>query len=548
MRRILLTLAAVLTVAAPAAEASHRDPRADFTVTPGQAQTGQTVTFDASASRCYGSGGWSASNCTSYTWQDDADANDPLDSPYALGTGRVLSRSFQSAGTKYVWLTVQDAAGRQTQTATDVSVTAASPPPPPPPPADRDGDGVPDSSDQCPDVPAQTSNGCPAPPPADRDGDGFLDGADLCPDTPGQAPDGCPAPVPPPPSGCDRNATPSTFASQVSAATAGQTICLESGAYGTWSGTNKAITIRNAAGATPTMRYSFGSGDRGFTLDGLSGMGGSINGAADITVKNSAFSGCANFGGSNTGVVFDGNAHNNINATCGNSRLGLGGSGVTIQNSLMQGGDADGAFIASDGVRVIGNRFIGLCHGSTGNHTDGLQFADPGDASGGYDAVVRGNYFADTLNCGLQSLSSYDSGTQGALIEDNVVDTHRPWGIEIYSDQGSIIRHNTVRWYPDSDCVFNGQECGQIDITRKTHDPVGTGTVVVDNVATRITARNSSTLAERHHNLVRSGAAAGDLTGVPAFVGPLSSRSGYLLAQGSPGENAASDGLDIGIR
>jgi hypothetical protein len=516
MRRILLTIAAVLTVAAPAAEASHRNPRADFAVTPNQAQTGQTVTFDASATRCHGSGGWSASNCTSYTWQDDADANDPLDSPFALGTGRVLSRSFQSAGTKYVWLTVQDAAGRQTQTATDLSVTAPSPPPPPP--------------------------------PSDRDGDGFPDGSDLCPDTQGQAPDGCPAPVPPPPSGCDRNATPSTFASQVSAATAGQTICLASGAYGTWSGTSKAITIRNEGGATPTMRYSFGSGDRGFTLDGLSGMGGSINGAADITVKNSAFNSCANFGGSNTGIVFDGNTHNNIDATCGNSRLGLGGSGVTIQNSLMQGGDADGAFIASDGVRVIGNRFLGLCDGPTGNHTDGLQFADPGDPSGGYDAVVRGNHFADTLNCGLQSLSSYDGGTDGAVIEDNVIDTHRPWGIELYADEGSTVRHNTVRWYPDSDCVFTSQECGQIDITRKSHDPVGTGTVVVDNIATRITARNGSTLAERHHNLVRSGAAAGDLTGVPAFVGPLSSRSGYLLAEGSPGKRAASDGLDAGIR
>ena len=33
---------------------------------------------------------------------------------------------------------------------------------------------------------------------------------------------------------CNRNATPSSLASEESAATAGQTICLASGNYGTW--------------------------------------------------------------------------------------------------------------------------------------------------------------------------------------------------------------------------------------------------------------------------------------------------------------------------
>jgi hypothetical protein len=523
MHRILLTLAAALTLAAPAAEASHRSPRVDFTVTPSPAQTGQTVTFDASASRCFGSGGWSASNCTSYTWQDDADANDPVDSPYPLGTGRVLSRSFQSAGTKYVWLTVQDGAGRQTQTATDLSVTAPSPPSPPP--------------------------------PTDRDGDGFSDGSDLCPDVPGQAPDGCPAPTPVPPTGCDRHATPSTFASQVSAATAGQTVCLASGSYGTWSGTNKAITIRNAEGAAPTMRYSFGSGDYGFTLSGLSGMGGSISsGARDITVKNSAFNTYAHFNNlTNANIVFDSNTHINIDSPSGapNARIGVGGggttpTGVTIKNSLMRGGDSDGIFIGAT-LNVLNNEFDEICDGGGPNHADMLQFADPGDAAGGVGGVIRGNYFHSSATCGVQALTSYDSGTKGVLVEDNVLDVRRPWAIEFYSDESSIIRHNTLRYYPASECIFN-IECGQIDITRKSHDPVGTGTVVVDNVATRVSARNSSTLAERHHNLVRSGAAAGDLTGIPVLVGPLTSRSGYLLSPGSPGKGAASDGLDIGIR
>src|SRR5262249_47863205 len=118
---------------------------------------------------------------------------------------------------------------------------------------------------------------------------------------------------------CDRSATPSTLASQVTAATAGQTICLASGSYGTWSGTNKAITLKAADGATASMRYAFTTGDSGFTLDGLSGMGGTItNGAHDITIKNSTFTSHAVFDGlANSNILFDHNTHNNINTGSG---------------------------------------------------------------------------------------------------------------------------------------------------------------------------------------------------------------------------------------
>ena len=57
---------------------------------------------------------------------------------------------------------------------------------------------------------------------------------------------------------CNLDATIADFASQVSAATVGQVICLASGDYGTWNGTNKAITITKQSGATATMRIDFG--------------------------------------------------------------------------------------------------------------------------------------------------------------------------------------------------------------------------------------------------------------------------------------------------
>jgi outer membrane protein assembly factor BamB len=67
------------------------------------------------------------------------------------------------------------------------------------PPADSDGDGVPDSQDACPNLPANTLNGCPPVGPpggSDSDGDGILDAVDACPSqpAPGSA-NGCPAEV-----------------------------------------------------------------------------------------------------------------------------------------------------------------------------------------------------------------------------------------------------------------------------------------------------------------------------------------------------------------
>jgi hypothetical protein len=62
------------------------------------------------------------------------------------------------------------------------------------PPADRDNDGVPDSEDECPNVPAQTPNGCPeVEDDPDTDNDGLPDSEDECPNVPAQTPNGCPA-------------------------------------------------------------------------------------------------------------------------------------------------------------------------------------------------------------------------------------------------------------------------------------------------------------------------------------------------------------------
>ncbi|WP_233582710.1 right-handed parallel beta-helix repeat-containing protein [Corallococcus sp. CA053C] len=349
----------------------------------------------------------------------------------------------------------------------------------------------------------------------------------------------------PPLGTCDRLASnAATLASQWSAATAGQTICLASGSYGTFSAGAKpgVVTVKPQSGATPTLALHF-NGANNVRLEGLTLTSAALLGSTrNVTITGSRFTGAATIDGvSQSNILFDGNTHLNINAPTGAApaRIHLPyssptPSGVTIQNSRFEGGDADG-IQTGVAVNILNNQFKDIQENGP-NHTDAVQLL------GAPGAVVRGNYF---LNC-ASGIVAYD-GVERAVIEDNVLDLRgRPWAIELYSDDGSIIRHNTLQ---HGVCDWN-LPCGIIDITRKTADDVGRGTVIVDNVATEISVSNGSTVAERHHNLLRQDAQSGELTGVPVFMGGAAptDRSGFRLAPGSPGKGAASDGTDLGVR
>lgn len=361
------------------------------------------------------------------------------------------------------------------------------------------------------------------------------------------APTPSPTPTPTPtptPGTCNLNATTSNFASQVSAASAGQTICLADGNYGTWSGTNKAIYIK-ASGSNAQMKISFSTGDSGFTVDGMKGMGGSVSGSAsNITVKNSQFTSQVAITGTGAGIVFDGNTHNNISGSSTAHRF-LAEGPVTIQNSHLEGGGSDGVRLATSAkVNVLNNTFLNIRDDGSGNHTDMIQWY------GGSNAVVRGNLFKQTISGETQVMGAFD-GTGGNLIEDNVVDvTGRNWAIELYSDDGSIVRHNTLVYHPASPCQYN-LACGILHLSRKVdQDDVGRNTQVYDNIATLVAIENGSTASRRDHNMVRQSAGSGDFTGTPVFVGGAnpSNYAGYRLAAGSPGKAKASDGKDVGIR
>jgi fibronectin type 3 domain-containing protein len=342
---------------------------------------------------------------------------------------------------------------------------------------------------------------------------------------------------------CDRNATTSTFSTELAAATTGQTICLAAGNYGTFTGTNKAVTIQCNSGATCNMAVDFGSGDTGFTIDGMSGVNGQTTGtASNITIKNSTFNGAMEVLGTGAGILLDGNNHKNI---CGNQsswRVLFEGPG-TIQNSLLEGCGSDGVRLGGTAVaNVLNNTFLNIIDDGSGNHTDNIQFY------GGSNAVVRGNYFKQTIQGETQVIGAFD-GTSGNLIEDNVIDViSRPWGIELYKDTNSIVRHNTVVYHTVAEGCFYNINCG--GITLDTKDTPGSGTQIYDNIAVFLSFENGSTASVNNKNMLRSGATGTNFNGIPVFVGGSNPTTygGYALAVGSPGKAAASDGLDVGAR
>ena len=343
------------------------------------------------------------------------------------------------------------------------------------------------------------------------------------------------------PADCDRSATPSSLAGRITSASVGQTICLATGDYGMWAGTDKAVTIKAAPGAAPMMKLTLGPGASGFTLEGITGLGGMIsNGASDITIRNSKFATQLDIEGAVRHIAID---HNDFTypvkseAKGVNSKILLDttgsspGSAVTVEHNDIANGDLDGIHIAGgSGQMILGNRIENLCDRGV-NHTDNIQF------EGGSQITVQGNYLYEAQHCPTQGITSFDGGTVGVVIEDNVVDIPRDWGIELYSDKDSIVRHNTVVWHPPTYSEFHNGT-GLIDIDRKPGDPAGTGTQVDYNIAT-VQFANGST-----------GTQQGNVSGEGAkYVGPPTSWAGFRLAQDSGvGLKAAPDGANAGAR
>jgi hypothetical protein len=367
---------------------------------------------------------------------------------------------------------------------------------------------------------------------------------------------------------CDVNTTTANFATDVGNATNGDTLCLASGDYGTWRA-RKTITLTPQAGATPTIALNFGCGSAcgtlsqadGPTLDGLTIAGGTITGDTanyasfsnepqNITIRNSTFTGSLVIDGvEDANILLDGNTHEDIdypdagsgtvNCSVPPAAIHLAyrdaiESGVTIQNSLFEGGNKDG-IQGSAGVQIIGNEFSDIgAHGavcasnSEAPHTDALQL------TGATGSVVRGNW----LHGNDDGIVAFD-GISDVTMENNAIgpDQDSADCIALYSAVDTMVRHNTC-----------SAGLG-IYLDHKSGGASSSGNTIRDNIAPNgLNGPDMAAGATKTNNLY-AGASAPDLNGSPTFVGGSSptSYAGFKLTAGSDGRHAASDGLNVGV-
>lgn len=361
----------------------------------------------------------------------------------------------------------------------------------------------------------------------------------------GLAVGGCSASEPGPPSDqdpvvCDRHATdPGTLATELAAATSGQTICLASGDYGTFTGADRAnpVTLAAEPDATVTLNIAF-NGARNLTVRGMTIGDLDMRQSQDITFAHNAFTGQAvvHAGAiADANLLFDDNTHIDIPTCdgCFAGRLhidpeGAEDTGVTIRDSLFDGSFSDGIRADANGIVIEGNEFRNLVDQDP-FHTDPIQIY------GGARITIRGNFFHD--NSVAAHIGGWD-GNDHNVVEDNVFVGGPTNGeaIAMSSDVGSVIRHNTL---VQGQCNY-GWHCGIVLIDHKTGDAPSTGTVVQDNILSEITDTDA-TGTTLDHNLMTD-----DET--PVYAGPPTTYDGYRLAAGSPGVGAASDGSNVGIR
>ena len=356
--------------------------------------------------------------------------------------------------------------------------------------------------------------------------------------------------------------------SAISSATAGSIICLSDGNYGgfTLNGVSKnprvIVQAINSGQANFTSAVNLSGGTNGITIDGANYTGVNITGTntREITLKNGdASNGTIQIDGVTTttpNILFESLTsidQDNSGFCRGGTHPCVGAGGywfsysgrstpvATIHNATIRDGCADGVqsgvpFILEDSY--IANKIVGSCPNDP--HTDATQLYG-GPFSG---TIIRRNFYYSNV----QVLTAYD-GVDGVLIEDNVFDPgpsgeRRPCQIELYADNGSIVRHNTLIY---RDASYPGYVC----LDKKSGASNGINTVVEGNIIPGgLQQNNGSTASVYRYNMMRSGASGTNFNGSAVFVGGgfPTTYAGFELLATSPGNNASYDGLDVGIR
>lgn len=370
-------------------------------------------------------------------------------------------------------------------------------------------------------------------------------------------------------------------------ANAGDVVCLNAGTYSTGTtitntGTNSpVVTIRPVSTSTAITFNSldFTGTNNGLTFDAYQGgagtwfTAGNVNFASGtqanlrilgihITAGDSVINvnvtgtseinhwtynnvPCAISGGSNWRWITDGGTYPTQQ--------------LVLRNGTVDGNSADGVrFGDGDGLTVEDTAFLNIYEQNATEeancHTDAIQ------QFGGADhGIIRDNYFQNDAT----GIAAYD-GVAAFTISNNILDfdsDRRFAPIEWYADNagsggGSTIDHNTIVFH--SGACFGPNTCGNMDITAKAGQS-GSGTIITNNIVNNIYSGGdgTATVAANHHNLIKGTSAfaasgGSNVTGNPTYTSAtppttgVGNIAGYALANGSAGENAASDGSDIG--
>jgi hypothetical protein len=575
------TVEHTVNVVAPGSSPPETDV-ASFTYSPSSPVTGQPVTFDGSASTC------ASAPCT-YSWDDDG-PDGTGGGTWPLGTGQVLTFTFQGVGTKYVRLTMTDANG---QTATvEQNVVVGAPgssgsgnPTPPAAPVNtappvisgsaRQGQTLttfngtwtnsPTSfayqwkrcSSSCSNISGATAASYTA---TSTDVGDTIEVTVTATNSGGSAsqtsaPTAVVAAVSTPSAGCTTTIS-SGLAAAINSAAGGATICLNAGSYGGLSATytnSSMVTITAASGVSPSQ-VVIGTvtlhDSSNLTFDHVTVGGGTLgdypsDDATHVHFTNDVFSGavCVNTATNNADVLFDSDTFNGLGQSCIEGRLGIRGAGgsqsndgIVISNSTFgNGGAADGIQIAGGAVGTQigpGDQFVNLNQGSCGSvHCDAIQFY------GAVNTVVEDDYFANDSSM----LLSADGNGSPMTVVGNVFANQPGNGPQIGGGHGDVFNHNT----------FNATlSIGCFNVGTSSSETV-TNNIITGGLDTGSTGCSQSTSGWTvNHNLTPdgSGAGTGSITGSPNWIGGSapSTWPGFALASSSLGNSAASDGTDVG--
>lgn len=370
-------------------------------------------------------------------------------------------------------------------------------------------------------------------------------------------------------------------------AAGGSVICLNNGTYtiNTTASKSSTVTIKSTTGVGATITTLNASNINNLKFDHLTIESLEISGTStnNVMVSNSVQSptaasywehDCRDYSGSKN-IIYDGNTHTNAYHAQGATLIGLegrlsitGGNGVSgdrancggliIRNSRFEGTASDtrcsdGIFLQAGNIVIgPGNYFTALYQNGCTAHVDAIQAYD--SESGIY---VTGNYFYDN-QVGLGWYDHYDgNGDLPFEITDNTFDSCHggddPYDNMLLSFDDMLIEHNT----------FYG--CS-INVGSKAGDPVNVRWTIRNNIFDNGSSINSDSQGGgtggcgvgcvNSFNLLSNGGSTyltctSCVTGTASYSGTpknLANWSYWLLSGGSPGENAGSDGQDMGTR